>query len=109
MSDYVCPFCGTEIDNPDWFECGDEYTEQCPSCEREFNVTIEYEPIFTTHTPRDLQHCKSICAFWVSHPKHCDFESNNEPRTTQYTMRYFHLPSTPPITCPLGYGGMRQV
>lgn len=47
MSLMVCPYCGHEWDYDDYVEYSNFY-EECPECGREFEVEVEWDPIFYT-------------------------------------------------------------
>jgi|26BtaG_2_1085354.scaffolds.fasta_scaffold22105_3 RNA polymerase subunit RPABC4/transcription elongation factor Spt4 len=53
MTDTInCPNCGYENDTTDWIECwngdSDCWDEECPNCEKNFEVTVSIEVIYRT-------------------------------------------------------------
>lgn len=45
-----CPYCDTEIDDPD--DCYDEaltYEHECPACEKNFIFGVEYSRDYSAH------------------------------------------------------------
>ena len=40
-----CPYCGAIQDDTDYRDADDDEWE-CQSCEKEFEVTCEYEPVY---------------------------------------------------------------
>lgn len=75
MYDYRCPYCGCEIDDPDWWDGWDgegDYREECPECEREFTVAIWTEPVFLVKVPPELERCHDRCGCW-NLDGHCGF------------------------------------
>ena len=65
MSDYVCPWCGCEIDEDDWWEIPENETfiTECPNCERELRVSYYVEPVFSVTMPEELDACAD-CRAW---------------------------------------------
>lgn len=91
-TDYRCPYCGCEIDDPEWWEtydeCTHEYEAQCPECDRRFKVFVELEPVFSVQIPRELEECYKCCAFEPDMDGYCG-----------YTTLGYHDQEH----CPLGY------
>jgi hypothetical protein len=91
-SHYRCPYCGCEIDDPEWWEtydeCTHEYEAQCPECDRRFKVSVELEPVFSVQIPRELEECYKCCAFEPDMDGYCG-----------YTKLGYHDQEH----CPLGY------
>lgn len=44
--DAKCPYCGVELAFEYDYEGIDETEDECPSCGREFDLTIEWEPTY---------------------------------------------------------------
>lgn len=48
--DFNCPHCKHEINTTDWIECwngdSDYWDEECPNCEKQFEVTVSIEVIY---------------------------------------------------------------
>lgn len=65
MSDYVCPWCGCEVDEDDWWEIPENETfiTECPNCERELRVSYYVEPVFSVTMPEELDACAD-CRAW---------------------------------------------
>lgn len=73
--DYRCPFCGCEIEDPDWWENGDEYEKTCPECGNSFSVGVEIEPSFQVLMPKELEACED-CGVWNFIYEFCDYEKH---------------------------------
>lgn len=74
MSDYRCPWCGSEIEDQDYWESRPEedYTVECGDCEREFKVRYYFEPVFVVEIPSELNRCVE-CDSW-SIDDHCGWQ-----------------------------------
>ena len=55
MSKLNCPFCDHEHDYHDYdlFESNEHEHFECNSCDRLFNISIEYDPVCYTSVPED--------------------------------------------------------
>lgn len=50
MSNFTCPYCEAEIDEPD--DCNDPcdtYQHECPECEKSFVFTVDYTKYFSEY------------------------------------------------------------
>lgn len=85
-TDYRCPYCGCEIEDPEWWENdSQEYEVECPECNRCFNVLVELDLVFTVQIPKELKECHKCCAFEPDMDGYCGYkdlgyhDSNNCP------------------------------
>lgn len=78
-TDYRCPYCGCEINDPEWWEAWDkithEYEAECPECDRYFNVFVELEPVFSVQIPKELKECYKCCAFEPDFDGYCGYKA----------------------------------
>lgn len=84
-NDYQCPYCGAEIEDPDYWEhepCQD-YETVCNRCGRSFEVSYDCEPWFYVTIPEELKPCRAHrdngrgddgrCVYWNLIDDFCQF------------------------------------
>lgn len=105
MSDYRCPWCGIEIDDPDYWrkEPGEGYTVECGDCEREFTVRYYYDLVFRVTMPEELGRC-SECRAWNGAEECCGWTDRDDIKDRNRVRSILGLGSIHPIEdCPLDY------
>lgn len=104
MSDYRCPYCGSEIDDPDYWENQqeDEYEVECGNCERIFKVSYSLDPIFRVEMPSELESC-SYCGCWNGIEDYCAFGTREQSEINARLIRCGLDPREPIAKCPLGH------
>lgn len=105
MSDYVCPYCGEEIDECDWWEWEPEndYETECPECERVFKVSYYVEPMFTVTMPEELDACID-CDAWDGVYECCAWSNLAKIEEWNCRKRRLGQEQVRPMTgCPLGH------
>ena len=106
MSDYVCPWCGEEIDDPDYWERepGDSCEVECPGCGRELSVWYEMDPSFNVDIPAELEACRE-CGCWDQVRECCARGKPMSPGLMYLIERGAAEPPSPLECCPLGHRG----
>ncbi len=105
--DYRCPYCGNEIEDPDYWEMTPEYDYEveCPECEREFQVSFCLDPVFSVKIPEELKDCPCDCDAWDSIDGFCCYGTEELKKRNANRAR-IGLPGIVPMSsCPLGHGG----
>ena len=104
--DYRCPWCGIEIEDPDYWEMQPEvdYTVECSDCEREFEVSLYLDPVFSVKIPEKLKDCCCDCDVWDGTEDCCRWKDKEEIERKNAMRGHLNLAPVRPIAgCPLGY------
>lgn len=105
MSDYRCPYCGNEIDDPDYWEREpEEYdTFECPDCEHDIMVRYYLDPVFQTKIPEELKPCKWECDLWDVCDDCCGYKGKRNNKRNGWRTQAGLAPLKPMKGCPLGH------
>lgn len=104
--DYRCPWCSEEIEDQDYWEQQpeDDYTVECPNCEREFEVSYYLDPVFSVSVPEELKDCPCECDAWNRLDECCGY-GTSELAKRNISRALAGLPEKAPMAgCPLGHG-----
>lgn len=105
MSDYVCPYCGEEIDEFDWYEleAENDYERECPECGRVFKVSYYVNPMFTVTMPEELDACID-CEAWDGVHDCCAWSDRAKIDEWNCLQQRLGQEAVRPMTgCPLGH------
>lgn len=102
--DYRCPYCGSEMEDPDYWEVNpeDEYEVECGDCGHVFVVSYYLDPVFMVEMPSELEPCVD-CYCWDSIEGYCAFGTEKQSEINARLIRYGLAPSEPLAKCPLGH------
>lgn len=102
--DYRCPYCGSEIEDPEYWEVDpeEEYEVECIDCERIFNVSYYVEAVFRVETPSELEPCGD-CGCWNGIGDYCAFGTQEQKEIDARLVRCGLNPREPLANCPLGH------
>lgn len=97
--DYRCPYCGAEIEDPDYWEHQPEtaYEVECWQCEKTFEVSYYLDPVFSVAQPEELEVCtgNETCNYWNIFDECCWFDHTKDG--------CHDMPTNDP--CPLNHHG----
>ena len=98
MEGLICPWCGEEFADLDFFEQAPEadYPIRCPRCRREFAARYRFEPVFERDVPEELAGCEEGCDLWDISLGCCSYRTRRRGRAPE-------TPGKPADGCPLGY------
>lgn len=102
--DYRCPYCGSEIEDPDYWEIQpeEEYEVECGDCERSFMVSFYLDPVFSVKVPSELEPCGD-CGCWNGADDYCAFGTKEQSEINARLRRCGLDPHEPIAKCPLGH------